>query len=278
MSGERVSLREASRRLGLHYMTVYRHVRTGRLPAQKTGDQWEVEVADLERLRSGTAARRPPGRRGDPAPGARVPHLAARLIGGDEPGAWMLVEAAMAAGADASAIYTELFVPVLRLIGDGWERGEVSIADEHRATAVMQRLIGRMGPQFRRRGRSRGSVVLGAPEGEFHALPGALAADLLRGAGYAVVDLGPDVPTASFVDCASSLPTGTIVGVVVTTRRCLPAARRLVRALRSGRGDIVLAVGGAAVTREEAASMDATLWAPDAGTLIDALSSAVDPS
>lgn len=267
---ERISLREASERLGLHYMTVYRYVRTGRLRARKNGDEWEVDVTDLAAVRG--ERRRSSGRRGDPARRARVPDLTERLVQGDEPGAWMLVQAALAGGASPQAVYTDLFIPALRLVGDRWERGQIDVVDEHRATAVMQRLIGRMGPLFRRAGRTRALVVVGAPEGELHGLPAALVADLLRAESFDVVDLGANVPTPSFVECVRLLPPASLVGVVVTASGRLPAARRLVKALQSAREDVTFIVGGAAVTQAEADRIGADIWAPDAEALVRAVS------
>jgi methanogenic corrinoid protein MtbC1 len=85
------------------------------------------------------------------------------MIAGDEAGAWAIVEAALASGAEAADVYLDVLLPALESVGDGWAAGRISVADEHRATVVAQRLIGRLGPRFARRGRKRGVVVLGAP-------------------------------------------------------------------------------------------------------------------
>ena len=53
-----ISLGEAAERLGVHYMTAYRYVRTGRLPATRVGGQWVVDPRDLTAL----PAASPPGR------------------------------------------------------------------------------------------------------------------------------------------------------------------------------------------------------------------------
>ena len=42
--GELIELREAAERLGVHYMTAYRHVRTGRLPAVQRGGRWYMDL------------------------------------------------------------------------------------------------------------------------------------------------------------------------------------------------------------------------------------------
>ena len=49
-----------------------------------------------------------------------------------------------------------------RLVRVG-QQAELGVADEHRATVVVQRLLGRLGPQLNRRGRSRGTIVVGSP-------------------------------------------------------------------------------------------------------------------
>ena len=44
-----VTLHEAAERLGVHYMTAYRRVRMGILPARKIGGTWWIDPADLDR-------------------------------------------------------------------------------------------------------------------------------------------------------------------------------------------------------------------------------------
>ena len=47
---ETMTLQEAADRLGVHYMTAYRYVRLGKLPATKVGATWVVALQDLEPL------------------------------------------------------------------------------------------------------------------------------------------------------------------------------------------------------------------------------------
>ena len=42
-----LTLHEAADRLGVHYMTVYRRVRLGMLPARKVGGTWRIDPVDL---------------------------------------------------------------------------------------------------------------------------------------------------------------------------------------------------------------------------------------
>ncbi len=244
-----ISLQEAADRLGVHYMTVYRYVRTGRLPGVKEAGEWRVERADVDKLRR---------RQADPRTRAREPRGAwatrrvlDRLVAGDEQGTWQLVEAALASGADPSEVHLELLAPALRAIGDRWETGQLSVADEHRASVVARRIIGRLGTRFNRPGRKRGTVVLGAVAGERHEIPGAIVADHLRHAGFDVVDLGADTPAESFVEAARTFgPTCVILSV--TGEGHDEAVIETVAALTVT--DVPVLIGGAAVPNEEVAT------------------------
>jgi excisionase family DNA binding protein len=256
-----ITLQEAADRLGVHYMTAYRYVRTGRLPAEREGVQWMVDPSDVDALR----APRPVTRRGSVrTEGPRK--LAARMVAGDEAGAWTIVEAALASGLDPADVYLDLLVPALRSVGDDWASGTVSVADEHRATTVTQRLIGRLGPRFARRGRKRGTVVVGAPPGEQHALPTAIVGDLLRGAGFEVLDMGADAPAESFAETAGRANRLVAVAIAATTPGSDAAVRSAVRALRGAGIAAPILVGGAAVADvEHARRLGADGWSGSDG-------------
>ena len=168
-------------------------------------------------------------------------------MAGDEAGAWAIVESTLASGADADDVLVDVVAAAMREIGDGWAGGLLDVSDEHRASVVVQRIVGRMGPRFTRRGRKRGMIVLGVPEGEEHAVPCAILADLLRAARFEVHDLGADTPTASFpvaADHAARL-VGVMIGV--TTQGREGAAAAAFEALRRAGVTVPLFVGGAAV-------------------------------
>lgn len=261
-----LSLQEVSDRLGVHYMTAYRYVRTGRLAATKHDGEWRINVRDLDRL-EGRDARRS-SRRGQALSAQRLAGFADRLVACDEPGAWGVIEALLTGGSTAPDIYGEVIGPALRLIGDRWATGEIGVADEHAATGVVQRLIGRMGPLFRRRGRPRGILVVGAPESERHALPTALAADLLRARGFVVIDLGANVPTESFIECVGRLPRVRAVGVAITTPGQQQAVRNLIATSRRARLNMPIVVGGAGITETESHDAGADYWTASAPSLV----------
>jgi len=264
-----LTLHEAAERLGVHYMTVYRYIRTGRLPATRDGRNWRIAAADVERLHAPARVRR--GQGSIKSDGSK--HLVARMIAGDETGAWNVVEAALASSLQPSAVYHDLLVPALREIGRRWEDGTLTVADEHAATTVAQRIVGRLGPRFVRRGRKRGTVVVGAAPGDEHGLPSAILADLLREARFEVHDLGANVPAESFAHAAQHADHLVAVLIGATTPGRDNAVRAAVRALRRTSVDARVLVGGAAIRDDaHARELGANGWTgPDAESAVDAV-------
>lgn len=256
-----LSLADVAERLGVHYMTVYRYVRTGRLTAQRKGALWVVLESELSRFdveRHAIALVPRGGSVGDP-----VSRLAERLLDGDENGAWTIAQESLAGGASPTDVYQGLFAPAMRTIGERWTRGEVTVADEHRASVVMARLIGRSGPLFRSRGTRIGTVVVGAPAGEMHGLATSFAADILRAKRFDVVDLGADVPTDAFVQCVRDTNRLVAIAISVMTPQIRPSAADLIESLRRTDVRVPIYIGGAGVDAASATELGADHWAPD---------------
>jgi excisionase family DNA binding protein len=255
-------LREAAELLGVHYMTVYRYIRTGRLPAHQAGSQWEISAADLKQFRR---AKKVTGGRGQKVrlDSNAAERLVARLLVSDENGSWAIVQEALAGGAAPKDIYVELFCPALTMIGELWARGDITVADEHRASVVVHRLVGRLGPLFRARGPRTGTVIVGAPAGERHELPTAFVADMLRSRGLEVIDLGADVPADAFAACASAADALTGIGIAVTVARHRSSLGTLIRTLRAAGVTAPIVVGGAGLTGMPARTVGADYCAQD---------------
>ena len=238
---EPLTLQQAADQLGVHYMTVYRYVRTGKLPATRMGGGWRVDPDDLARMKPAaspkTAARAV----------ATAAQLEARLLASDETGAWAVLEAALASGHSPSDVLLQLVAPALESIGERWHAGELTVADEHRASAVAVRLIARLGARFARRGPKRGSVVITTPPAELHSAPVAMAADLLRWAGFNAIELGADTPADALAQALVDVPDLLAVAMACTTEKSTASARRVIAHLRKTLPGTTVLVGGAAI-------------------------------
>ena len=244
MSSERLSLREAADELGLHYMTVYRYVRTGLLPATKDGGMWWVKLADLGNLQVSPSAEVGRGKR-DLA--RLVPRLVNALVSGDESGVWRIADSQKQAGCGIEEFCIDLLVPAMDKIGNEWQEGSRSIADEHRASALVPSLLGRLRTTPRPSGRKRGLVIVGCPPTEEHSIPASIFEELLRGRRFEVQNLGANTPPFSFVDVCADADRLLAVAFSVSVATSLEGLRTCVDELRSAGFGEPMIVGGIAV-------------------------------
>jgi DNA-binding transcriptional MerR regulator/methylmalonyl-CoA mutase cobalamin-binding subunit len=131
----------------------------------------------------------------------------------DEPGGQAVIDSLLAA-TTVDALLSQVLVPYLRELGEGWERGEISIAQEHFASHLLRgRLLGLA------RGWGRGTgprALLACPPGERHDL-GLIAFGLaLRERGWRIDFLGGDTPAESIADAARAIEPGLVVVSAVT--------------------------------------------------------------
>ena len=135
------------------------------------------------------------------------------------------------------------------------------MADEHRATAMAQRIIGRLGLQFGRKGRSRGTVVLAAPGGDLHTLPVAIVADLLRWRGFDVSELGANTPSDALAQAVRDADRLVAVGIASTTLGRDAEVARSVEAVRAGAPSGSILLGGSAIRDiVHARALGADIW------------------
>lgn len=129
---------------------------------------------------------------------------AAALLAGDEVAAEIVIREAMDAKLSMAEIDDEIIAPALWLVGELWERGDISIADEHLASEISLRVLA-LEREARRvaTARTRHRVLLATPAGELHVVALRMTGDLLREAGFGVIMLGADVPARALAAAAS---------------------------------------------------------------------------
>jgi methanogenic corrinoid protein MtbC1 len=203
--------------------------------------------------------------------GGSLKALEARLLAGDSAGAWWLIEGRLAGGLEPTSVLTTLISPALRSIGERWASGELGVDDEHRATAVAQRLIGRLGLQFGRPGRSRGTVVVAAPADDLHVLPVAMVADILRWRGFDVVELGANTPADALAHAVEQVDRLVAVGIAATTPGQDETIRASVDAVRASTQGVTIFLGGSAIrSAAHARKLGADYWSgKDGSTVVD---------
>lgn len=289
LTSNNLTLQEVAEILDVHYMTVYRYVREGMLPADQINRSWQISRADLKEFQAsrlsssknkksisksgiGSIKKARHGGRDETVWSDRV---LARLIEGDEAGVTSVINSALRSTHNLQSIYLDVLMPALVTIGARWEQGKLDIYVEHRATEIVSRLIGQLSSKFSRRGVDRGTVIIVAPEGERHSLSIALTADLLRVEGWKVMNLGANLPASELAKAAKSAQNLVSVCIATTMSSSLQETAKSILAVRSVSGSKVKCfVAGLAIRSEDQAQeLGADLWVASPRELIVALDS-----
>ena len=177
------------------------------------------------------------------------------LLQGESRNAQGLVSQRLHRAGDLSEVYLRLVQPVMYRIGTMWEDGEVSVAQEHLATAVASRLMTLAYQEVSVFNGTRGRAIVTAAPGELHELGARIVADLLEAAGWDITFLGANVPVDQVVALAADLEPA-FVAASATMPYHLLGVRDLVRNLHAvpELSEVPVMAGGLAFNLSERAA------------------------
>ncbi|MET9650760.1 MULTISPECIES: cobalamin-dependent protein [unclassified Streptomyces] len=123
------------------------------------------------------------------------------VAAGDEHAASAMVHDALDTGVREETLLLEVLAPVQERVGVEWAADRITVAQEHAATAINERIIASLAHRRERAPAqaSRGRVTVGCVDGEWHAFPARLVAEVLALHGWRVDFLGAQTPTPHLV-------------------------------------------------------------------------------
>ncbi|WP_245730276.1 cobalamin B12-binding domain-containing protein [Micromonospora pallida] len=167
----------------------------------------------------------------------------------------------LADGLPAERILLDLVAPAQAEVGERWARNEWSVAQEHAATHISERVVAAVSSSASPRP-TRGHVVVACMDGEWHGLPARLVAEVLRLRGWQTTFLGASVPAAHLVGYLQRYDAHAVALACALPMR-LPYAHRMIEACR--RSDVPVLVGGRGFGPDGRwARRLGVAWAPDA--------------
>jgi MerR family transcriptional regulator, light-induced transcriptional regulator len=172
------------------------------------------------------------------------------LRAADAAGAYRVASQALAQGMSLAALYQEVIAPAMHEIGRLWEKGAITIADEHLATALTHRVLGALKPPAfldpaPEKDPPKPRAMLAAVQGEQHALGLRMAADLLEDAGCQAIYLGADVPTVALMKAIATLSPDLLV-LSATMPELGGVLESTIEGVRSTHPELEVLVGGRA--------------------------------
>ena len=205
--------------------------RYGLLEPQRTSGGFrlypEAAVARVEAMRShlaeglsaAQAARMAAAAPAEPAMASiasLLEELRSALDGFDEPRAQSVLDR-MLASFTLETVLSDAVIAYLHDLGERWERGEASVAQEHFASSVIRgRLLGLA------RGWGAGSgplALLACPPGEEHDLGLLTLGVVLHARGWRVAYLGPDTPMETLAQAAKNMRADWVVLAGLSAKR-----------------------------------------------------------
>jgi len=180
-----------------------------------------------------------------------------------------LVQKAVDEGIKIDDIINNALSKAMIYVGDKFGEGELYMPDMLLAAKTMKTAMEVLKPLMKggEHIAEKGTIVIGTVKGDFHDIGKNLVITMAEGQGFKVIDLGIDVDYQKFVDAINQYKPDIVgfSGLLTTTLANVP---NHIKAIEDAglRDKVILAVGGAPVTREFADRYGIELYAPDAST------------
>ena len=165
---------------------------------------------------------------------------------GDRRRAFEIVDDARDAGLDLATIYLTILQPALSDIGCLWQGNEITVAEEHLATAITQAAMARAYERALAGRKHAGRTLIAAcVENERHEVALRMLCDLLDVEGWHTTYLDATVPVETLVEMVQRLRPN-VVALSTTLTPHLPRVRGVIAAIDMALGDSrpIIFVGG----------------------------------
>lgn len=196
--------------------------------------------------------------------------LTAAVAAGKRADTVRLTQELLAAGTSPQAIVETGLVPGMAIVGERFKKNEIFVPEMLVAARAMKEALKLLEPLLAQAGiRPKYTAVIGTVQGDLHDIGKNLISMMWRGANFAVVDLGTNVPPDKYLAAAKE-HNAHLVGLSALLTTTMPAMKETVRILKAGGlANTKIMIGGAPITQEFADDIGADGYAADAGTAVD---------
>jgi len=190
------------------------------------------------------------------------------VIDGDGEAVEMAAKEAVAVGLDPLDAIENGLAKGVRVVGDGFGKGELFLIDLVAAAEAMKAGLKILKPlilQHKKEVKTLGKVVIGTVAGDIHDIGKSIVASLLFANGFEVIDLGVDVPTEVFIEKVKELQPD-ILGLSALMTTTMLSQKDVIESLKKAgiRDKVKVMIGGAATNLDWAKEIGADAWATDA--------------
>jgi 5-methyltetrahydrofolate--homocysteine methyltransferase len=199
-----------------------------------------------------------------------VKALKESVLKGDMKTAVAETQAAMDAGAKLQEVLDQGLIAAMDEMGARFSKGQAFVPQMLRSAKTMQECMKILQPLFKEGDvTTKGKIIIGTVKGDLHDIGKNLVAMMLEGAGFAITDLGVDVPPEKFVQSVQEIKPD-ILGMSALLSTTMPSMPLTIEALEQAgvRDKVKVMIGGAPVTEDYAKQIKADSYASDAGSAV----------
>ena len=179
-----------------------------------------------------------------------------------------LVQEALDAGDDASAILNDGMIAAMGVVGAKFQANEIFVPEMLVAAKTMKKGVEVLRPHLSGDSVGKhGKYIIGTVAGDLHDIGKNLVALMIESAGFEVIDLGVDVPAEKFVEAIKANPDCKVVGASALLTTTMDSLKNTVKVMIDAgcKDQVKIMVGGAPITQEFADEIGADAYTPDAG-------------
>jgi len=159
----------------------------------------------------------------------------------------------------------------MEIVGDRFETGEYFVGDLMYAAQILTSSLEKLKPLMGAGSGAvaKGMIVLGTVAGDIHDIGKNIYKTLAEAAGFTVVDIGIDMPAASFVEAVRANDPD-IVGFSGVLTLSIRSMKETVEALEEAglRDGVKVMIGGNAVSAETCNHVGADYWSKNAAAAV----------
>ena len=190
-----------------------------------------------------------------------------------QPAVTELVKKALETGVDPKAIVIDGLTRAMEIVGEKFEREEYLIPDMLASAECVGIAMDIMSPHLLKAGvKSKGKFVIATVAGDLHDIGKNIVSIMIKGAGYEVIDLGADVPTAAIVQAVKENQ-ASYLGLSALLTTTMWVMEEVINALKTEGLDnqVNVLIGGAPTSQSFADQIGADAHCKDAFEAIDEL-------
>ncbi len=164
-------------------------------------------------------------------------------------------------------IVNDYLIPTLDEVGKAYENKQLFLPQLLNAAGAAQCAFDVIRDNMLSKGEKqdvKGRIVIATVHGDIHDIGKNIVKTVLANYGYAMTDLGRDVPAEAVAEAVKADDSIKLVGLSALMTTTLPAMEETVKAVKKIRPDCKIMVGGAVLTEEYAMSIGADFYCADA--------------